>query len=135
MTLKKITANFNGAKVLVAEDYFVNQELTKEILELMGCVVDVASDGMEALSKYKESQYDLILMDIQMPIMDGYEATKAIREIEQSSDGRIPIIAVTANALNGDREACIAAGMDDYISKPIKGESVEDTLKKFINEI
>jgi CheY-like chemotaxis protein len=133
--MKKITANFNGKKALVADDYLINQELTKEMLELMGCVVDVAEDGAIALDKFQKNQYDIIIMDVQMPNMDGYAATKNIRELEAKNGLKhIPIIAITASALQGDEEKCLHAGMDDYMSKPIKGEILENTLKKYLTE-
>ena len=84
--------------------------------------IDVAKNGKEALEMFAVKQYDLILMDIQMPVMDGIVATKKIREIESTSDQRVPIIAITANALAGDRNNCLAAGVDDYISKPFQVE-------------
>lgn len=130
--MKKITADFKGLKVLVAEDYIINQELTKEMLELMGCEVDVAEDGLEVLQMYNDKTYDLIMMDVQMPEMDGYEATNKIREIEQTSGKKpIIIIAVTANAMSGDKDKCIEFGMDDYISKPLKGEILQNKIAKY----
>ncbi len=129
--MKKITAKFN-ARILLAEDYIVNQELTKEMLEMMSCEVDVADDGKEALNRYKTNNYDLILMDVQMPEVDGYQATKEIRKEENSMQKHTPIIALTANALLGDREKCLEAGMDDYLSKPIRGEELETILKKYL---
>lgn len=130
--MKRISAEFN-AHILVVDDYIVNQELTKEMLEMMKCQVDVAEDGNEALSCYKDSQYDLIFMDVQMPGMDGYEVTRQIRALE-GSEKHTPIIAVTANALVGDKEKCIEAGMDDYISKPIKGSDLEIMLEKYLSQ-
>jgi CheY-like chemotaxis protein len=129
--MKKITAKFPGKKILVAEDYFVNQEVTRDILEMMECSVDIAENGEEALKMYQENRYDLILMDIQMPEKDGYEVTRFIRE-QEAGQRRIPIIALTANALNGDREECIKQGMDDYISKPLDASALEELIKKHI---
>lgn len=129
--MSKVSAKFTGKKILVAEDYFVNQEVTQDILELMDFTVDIAENGREALEKYEAGSYDAILMDIQMPEMDGYQATAAIREKENGSS-HIPIIALTANALSGDREKCIAAGMDDYLSKPVEAVKLEEILKKYI---
>ncbi len=130
--MKKITRDFIGRKALVADDYIINQELTREMLELMGCDVDVAEDGKTALDKYNDNNYDVIIMDVQMPEMDGYDATKNIREIENTSGKkRTVIIAITANAMSGDREKCLAAGMDDYISKPIKGEILQQKLAQY----
>jgi len=100
---------------------------------MMGCGVDVAEDGEEALELYQAGNYDLIFMDVQMPELDGYEVTAKIRGFE-ADDKHTPIVAVTANALSGDKEKCIEAGMDDYISKPIKGESLEEMLIKYLPE-
>lgn len=93
--------------------------------------VDLAENGIEALEKYDESEYDIILMDIQMPELDGYQTTAEIRKRENGKR-HVLIIALTANALAGDREKCIEAGMDDYISKPIEAEKLEDLLKKHL---
>ena len=130
--MKKITASFAGKTLLVADDYVVNQELTKEMLEMMDCEVDIAEDGKEAFDMYNENSYDLIFMDVQMPEMDGYETTRKIRDIE-GKDKHIPIVAITANALTGDKEKCIESGMDDYISKPIKGEILEEMLTRYLS--
>jgi len=131
----KITANFKGKKALVADDHIVNLELTKDMMELMGCNVDVAENGFVALEKYKNKQYDVIMMDVQMPELDGYEVTKKIREFEDSGDKKHTIImALTANALQGDEEKCLSAGMDDYISKPLSPKKVwvlQCVLRKF----
>lgn len=127
----KVTAKFSGKKILVAEDYFVNQEVTQDILELMDFSVDIAENGKEALEKYEAGAYDAILMDIQMPEMDGFQATAEIRKKEGDTK-HTPIIALTANALSGDREKCLEAGMDDYISKPIEAVKLEEILKKYI---
>ena len=118
-------------RVLVVEDNLVNQTVAKRMLVKGGFEVDVAANGEEALKKVTGNiRYDLVFMDCQMPRMDGYEASRRIREYEnQSSDGtRIPIIALTANAMQGDREKCLEAGMDDYIPKPVK----KDTLNEMI---
>lgn len=120
-----------SASILVVEDYPVNQELTKELLEMMGCEVEVVESGQEAIEAVKRNNYDMIFMDIQMPDMDGYEATKEIRRIEKSAK-HVPIIALTANALQGDREKCLSAGMDDYVSKPFRAAELETILKKFL---
>jgi CheY-like chemotaxis protein len=110
----------NRSRILLAEDNAVNQTLAVRLLEKRGFVVSVARDGQEALAALQKEPFDLILMDIQMPEMDGFEATAAIRTKEKSTGGHIPIIAMTAHALKGDQERCIAAGMDGYISKPIR---------------
>lgn len=128
--MKKVTSKFPGKRALVVEDYFVNQEVTQDILELMGVDVEVAENGREALELYQNQKYDLIFMDIQMPEMDGYQTTREIRRTEKGD--HVPIIALTANALSGDREKCLEAGMDDYISKPIEVEKIEEILKKYL---
>lgn len=124
-------SKFPGKHILVVEDYFVNQEVTQDILELMDFSVEIAETGREALEKHETKEYDAILMDVQMPEIDGYEATSLIRERE-GSEKHTPIIALTANALSGDREKCLEAGMDDYISKPIEAEKLEEILKKYL---
>lgn len=130
---RKISEKFPGKKILVADDYPVNQEITKEMLKLMDCDVDVAVDGVEAVKMYDSNKYDLIFMDVQMPEMDGYDATRKIRDVE-GGQKRIPIVAITANALQGDKQKCLDSGMDDYISKPIKAENIEQVLIKFFKE-
>jgi two-component system sensor histidine kinase/response regulator len=107
-------------RVLLAEDNAINQTIAVRVLEKRGCVVIVAENGQAALNAYSTQSFDLILMDIQMPGMDGLEATAAIRKKEISTGAHIPIIAMTAHALKGDKERCLAAGMDGYVSKPIR---------------
>ena len=117
--------------ILLAEDNLVNQKLARMMLTKAGYRVTVANDGKEALEKYMASpdKFDLIFMDVQMPEMDGLEATKAIRE---KGFDTIPIVAMTAHAMKGDREKCLGAGMDDYITKPIKREMVFEVLEKWV---
>ena len=110
--------------VLVAEDNLINQTLAIHLLEKRNCRVDVAGNGREALEKLGAGAFDLVIMDVQMPEMDGFEATAAIREGEKSTGRHIPIIAVTASAIKGDQERCLAAGMDSYVSKPIRPEDL-----------
>lgn len=119
-------------RVLVAEDNPVNQELTLNLLELAGCAVTLTSNGQEALDACQHESFDLILMDCQMPGMDGYEATQAIRRHE-SNHGKLPtpIIALTANAVDGDRDKCIAVGMNDYLSKPFTRQQLGEMLTKW----
>ncbi len=119
--------SLSDANILLVEDNSINQKIV--LLSLKGKVknIDLASNGKEALDKFGSTRYDLILMDIQMPVMNGIVATKKIRGLEASTNMHTPIIAITANALSGDKEACIAAGMNDYISKPFQ---VEVLLKK-----
>jgi two-component system, sensor histidine kinase and response regulator len=118
-----------GLRVLIVEDFAPNQKVARHILQRLGCEVDLAANGIEALETLEKNDYDIVLMDCQMPEMDGYEATRRYREIEVERGGRrVPIIAVTANALPGDREQCLDAGMDDYVAKPIKLETLRDAL-------
>lgn len=105
--------------VLLVEDNFVNQKVATVLLQRLGLKVKITSNGREAVEAVSNQKFDLILMDCHMPVMDGFEATVAIREIEARTNAYSPIIAVTALAMSGDRERCIAAGMDDYLSKPI----------------
>ena len=114
--------------VLLAEDNAVNQLLASRILESLGHHVTVVSDGREALSAARAVRFDLIVMDVQMPDMDGFEATAAIRELEKPTGEHIPIIAMTAHAMKGDRERCLAARMDGYVSKPIRVADVEEAV-------
>jgi PAS domain S-box-containing protein len=123
-------------KVLIVEDNLVNQTVAKRMLLKDGFEVDVASNGEEALQKITaEEPFDLIFMDCQMPRMDGYEASRRIRKFEENQgDGRhIPIIAITANAMQGDREKCIDAGMDDYIAKPVKKADMFEMLRRHLD--
>lgn len=118
-------------RVLVAEDNLINQRVAAILLAKLGYSADLAGDGKQALEKLQQRDYDVVLMDCQMPVMDGFEATAAIRAL---GNGRshIPIIAVTANALTGQREKCLAAGMNDYIPKPISREILENAIQKFL---
>jgi CheY-like chemotaxis protein len=108
-----------GLHILLAEDNLVNQQVTVRTLERRGHTVRVAQNGREAVAFASRERFDLILMDIQMPEMDGYEATAAIREMERQTGSHTPIVAMTAHAMKSDQDRCLAAGMDDYISKPI----------------
>jgi signal transduction histidine kinase/CheY-like chemotaxis protein len=119
------------ARVLVAEDNLINQKVAIRLLEEMGCRVTVASNGHEALDILTQGPYDLVLMDCQMPDMDGFEATAAIRTRESQTGGHLPIVAMTAHAMQGARERCLAAGMDDYISKPVAVEEFKRVLHKW----
>ena len=123
-------------RVLVAEDNETNQQVALLMLEKFGCRVKVCVNGQEAVAAVTVTKYDLIFMDCQMPVMDGYQAASAIRRMEEkkANNMHIPIIALTANALAGDRERCLAAGMDDYLSKPFKQESIFDILNVWVYE-
>jgi len=119
-----------GMRILLAEDNLFNQKVAQALLGRLGCLVDIAATGNEAVRMAHDTLYDLILMDCQMPEMDGYMATRAIRQ----SGGRIgstPIIAMTAHAMQGDRERCLAAGMDDYLSKPVRIDAVGEMLRQW----
>jgi signal transduction histidine kinase/ActR/RegA family two-component response regulator len=118
------------AHVLVAEDNSVNRTIIKAFLAKFGCSVETVDNGIEAIERWQSSPYDLIFMDCQMPELDGYEATQKIRSLE-SSKARIPIIAMTAHAMAGDRELCLEAGMDDYISKPIELATLAAILERW----
>ncbi len=127
--------SFVGKKLFLVEDNELNQEIAVEILQEAGFVVDVAEDGavaVETMKTAKDGQYDLILMDIQMPIMDGYEATRQIRALEGPSIAHIPIIAMTANAFDEDRKAALDAGMDGHIAKPIDVPKLMKLLKEVL---
>lgn len=125
--------NQYNSNVLVVEDNQVNQKLITVILERMGCTVSVVNNGLEALSAFKSAQYDLIFMDISMPVMDGIEATREIIAIEKNRGVvHTPIIALTANIQKGDREKFLSVGMDDYLPKPITQRLVEEQVAKYI---
>ncbi len=122
-----------AGRVLVVEDNPVNQAVVKKMLEKAGLSPVTANDGIEALEALREEQFDVVLMDCQMPRMDGYETTEAIREREVKQGlMRMPVIAMTANAMSGDRERCIAVGMDDYLSKPVKPGQLENMLRQWL---
>ena len=123
--------NQESRRVLLAEDNAVNQKVACRILEKLGFGVDVATNGQAALDAWSSGRYHIILMDCQMPVMDGYEATRRIRAGE-SGGARIPIIALTAHAMKGAQEECIAAGMDDYLSKPIDREQLRSCLERWL---
>lgn len=118
-------------KILVVEDNLINQELLSEILERLQCSVDVADNGKVALEKIGQNKYDLILMDIQMPEMDGIEATKNIRKTSQV----IPIIAITASIFHSDQNECTEAGMNGFLSKPYTFDQVQDIVRKYLGSI
>ncbi len=111
-------------RVLLAEDNIVNQRLARRLLEKRGHIVTIAGNGIEALRLLQEHRFDVILMDVQMPEMDGFEATAALREKEQRTGEHMPVIAMTAHAMTGDKERCLRAGMDGYVPKPIKPETL-----------
>jgi CheY-like chemotaxis protein len=116
----------------LAEDNHVNQILAVRLLEKRGHRVEVAGDGREAVEKLKTADFDLVLMDVQMPVMGGFEATAAVRAMEKGTGRHIPIVALTAHAVKGDRERCLAAGMDGYIGKPIHPEELFQQIEALI---
>jgi two-component system sensor histidine kinase/response regulator len=118
-------------RVLVVDDNAVNQLVASRMLERLGCRVDIAGDGLKALEMVTAASYDIIFMDCQMPVMDGYEATAAIRHDQPPGTHHI-IVAMTAGAMQGDRERCLEAGMDDYISKPVNKSEVVAVLKRYV---
>jgi two-component system sensor histidine kinase/response regulator len=119
-------------RVLPAEDNAVNQRLAVRLLEKRGHSVVVAGNGREALNALEKESFDLVFMDVQMPEMDGLEATAAIREREKVSGHRQAIIALTAHAMKGDREKCIAGGMDGYLTKPIRPQELDEILGEYV---
>jgi len=119
-------------RILVAEDNVVNQRVTTRSLQRLGFRSQVAANGLEAIQLLKTVEFDLVLMDAQMPEMDGFEATRQIRAMERATGDHIPIIAMTANAMKGDREVCLEVGMDDYIAKPVKLDELETMVLRWI---
>ncbi len=125
--------SFQGARVLLVEDMKVNQMLMQKILEKMEVTsIDTAYNGEEGVAKIRETKYDIVFMDCQMPIMDGFEATRRIREEEANGKNHTIIVALTADAMTGDREKCLDAGMDDYLNKPFKQEQIAAMLNRWI---
>ncbi len=123
------TAEVRPLRILLVEDGLANRKLAQGLLERRGHVVTIAEDGQQALDRMGQREFDLILMDLQMPVMDGFEATRAIRERERPSGARVPIVALTAHALKEDRQRCLDAGMDDYLAKPIRAKTLYDTIE------
>jgi CheY-like chemotaxis protein len=130
LTRHKLRENRKQLKILLAEDNLVNQKLGLRVLEKRGHTVKIANNGLEALTALEKESFDLVLMDVQMPEMDGFEATEAIRRKEKKSGGHVPIIAMTAHAMKGDKEKCVRKGMDGYVSKPIKAEELLEVIEK-----
>ena len=124
-----------GLRILLVEDNPVNQKIALRMLQKMQHQVEVAGNGVEALQKIENTKFALVLMDVSMPVMDGFEATRQIREREALSGGHVPIIALTANAMEGDREKCFSAGMDDYLAKPVRGEILEQTIARLVDRL
>ena len=129
---QKAESPLESVRVLLAEDNKVNQTLATKLLEKLGCHVTVVENGSQAVATLSENEFDVILMDVEMPEMDGISATKEIRRREQDSQQRIPIVALTAHAIVGDRERCLASGMDDYLSKPVRINEIKTMLTKIL---
>jgi CheY-like chemotaxis protein len=123
-------ADFTGARLLLVEDNLINQEVAREILEGAGFVVDAVNNGLEAVEAVRSNDYDAVVMDVEMPVMSGYEATRLIRGDARSKD--LPIIAMTAHALQEVREECLAVGMSDYVTKPIEKGWVFSVLSRWV---
>jgi CheY-like chemotaxis protein len=119
-------------KILLVEDQFINQKLMKNVLEKSGYEVTAASDGEAALKLLSETKFDIILMDIQMPELNGYEVAKRFREMEKETGTHTPILAMTANSLAGDREKSLDSGMDDYIAKPLNMVDINARIEALI---
>ncbi len=129
---EKVHKEMKDIKILLVEDNLINQKITHLTLKPLVHIIDTASNGKEALDKFGTASYDLILMDIQMPVMSGLVAAEKIRALESTTNTHVPIIAITANAMLGDKEKCISAGIDDYISKPFQPSALIDKIKKYL---
>jgi CheY-like chemotaxis protein len=127
---EKTRKNLKDLNVLLVEDNAINQKIIQLTLKPLVRYIDTAANGKEALQKFGTSKYDVILMDIQMPVMSGLVATEKIRALESATDSHVPIIAITANAMLGDQEKCLSAGIDDYISKPFNPSTLVEIIKK-----
>jgi CheY-like chemotaxis protein len=124
---------FEGRRVLVVDDNAINCRLAESLLRRQGCVVEVAHDGREALERWARGSFELVLMDCNMPEVDGLEATRRIREIEKSEGrARTPVVALTADAMDSEREHCLSAGMDDHVSKPVREERLREVLSHYL---
>ncbi len=133
LAAKRPTDTFAGARVLVVEDHPVNQRVMQSMLERWGIEVTIAADGKLALEALRGTSFELVLMDCQMPVMDGFEATRRLRELEAESGApRQRVVALTANALDGDRERCLEAGMDEYLSKPVDPKTLFALLEALV---
>jgi CheY-like chemotaxis protein len=129
---QKVHKEMKDLKILLAEDNIINQKITLLTLKPLVYSIDSASNGKEALDKFGTNNYDLILMDIQMPVMNGLLASEKIRALESSTNSHIPILAITANAMLGDKEKCLSVGIDDYISKPFQPAALIEKIKNLI---
>lgn len=130
---KRKTEETSKAIVLLVEDNVINQKVAQKMLTKLGCSVEVAENGKVAVDSIQRKKYDLVIMDCQMPVMDGYEATRAIRQLK-GDEAKVPIVALTAHAMKGDRERCLDAGMDDYLTKPVNRNLLLEKMQKHINK-
>jgi len=131
-SLREMTQEGKSLNILLAEDNLVNQKLASRLLEKRNHIITIVRNGKEALAALEKDQFDLVLMDIQMPEMDGFEATRILREHEKTNGGHQPVVAMTALAMIGDKERCIEAGMDGYISKPIRPQDLDAVLDIYV---
>ena len=120
-----------GLRALLVEDNAVNRKVAVRLLTQKGIEVTQAEDGRIGVEKWSEGTFDIVLMDVQMPEMDGFQATAEIRRLEALQGRRTPIVAMTAHAMSGDRERCLAAGMDDYVTKPVRAESLYEVIGRW----
>jgi len=130
--LREMTQGGKSLKILLAEDNLVNQKLASRLLEKRNHIVTVVRNGKEALAALEKDHFDLVLMDMQMPEMDGFEATRILRQREKTNGNHQPVVAMTALAMNGDKERCIEAGMDGYLSKPIRPQELDEVLDRHV---
>jgi CheY-like chemotaxis protein len=121
-------------RILLAEDNPANQKVALHFLDQRGHAVEIAQDGLQALEMIRQKGYDVVLMDVEMPETDGFEATSAIRAMPDPRQAKLPIVALTAHALKGDQERCLAAGMDGYLSKPISAEELIAMVERLGNQ-
>ena len=129
---KPVAKDHKQHRVLLVEDNRINQVVARRVLENLGCQVEVAVTGRDGVDRFRASSCDLVFMDLHMPVMGGLEATRAIRKLEQETGTHVPIIAMTASALESDRDACLEAGMDDHTSKPIKADALKAVIEKYL---
>jgi two-component system sensor histidine kinase/response regulator len=121
-------------RILIADDSVMNQKLTVVQLQRLGIAADAVGNGLEAVAAWSQRPYDLVLMDCEMPQMDGFEATAEIRKLEAGKPRRTPIVAMTAHIAGKDRERCLSAGMDDYLPKPVKPDDLQRLIKQWIDD-